>query len=62
MTPMRSIALLLLLLGVLVYLLPTYRSILPIAVPLSRNDDFNVAVVSIGLGLVLFILSLRGQS
>jgi hypothetical protein len=62
MTPMRSIALLLLLLGVLVYLLPNYRSILPISVPLTGSDVFYVAVVSVGLGLVLFILSMGGKA
>lgn len=56
---MRSIALLLLLLGVLVYLLPTYRRILPIWIPLTDGDSLYVAVVSVGLGLVLFFLSLR---
>ena len=59
---MRAIALLLLLFGVLVYLLPNYRSILPIWVPLSGGDVFNVAVVSVGVGIVLLILSTRGQS
>lgn len=52
---MRSIALFLLLLGVLIYLLPFYRAGLPFTIDLADADARNTATGIVILGLIVLI-------
>ena len=52
---MRSIALFLLLLGVLIYLLPFYRESLPVTIDLADADTRNTAAGVVVLGLIVLV-------
>jgi hypothetical protein len=49
---MRAFALLLLLLAVLTFLLPSYREAVPFRIDLADRDTRTVAVVLVAVGLV----------
>ena len=54
---MRAIALLLLLAGVLIYLLPFYREALPVSIELANADTRNAAAGVVILGLIVLVWS-----
>ena len=54
---MRSLSLLLFLLGVLTYLFPYYRWAVPVTIPLSNADTPLVAGLLVLAGLALFVWS-----
>jgi uncharacterized membrane protein len=56
---MRTIALLFLLFGALTYLLPDYRSLVPLEIPLGDKETVNVASALVILGLVALVVSRR---
>jgi len=56
---MRTIALLFLLAAALTYMLPYYRSILPITVPLEDGQTANVAAALVIVGIIALIWSRR---
>ena len=54
---MRSFGLFLLLVGVLAYLLPYYRQILPMDVPIDPSTGNNLAAAAVIVGLVSLVWS-----
>ncbi len=59
---MRTVALVLLLVGVLAYLAPQYRAALPVAIPITDPNVQLLGELCIGLGIIVMALSLRRRS
>lgn len=56
---MRTIALLFLLVGGLIYLLPYYRQWLGVPIPIEGENVHNIAVVAMIAGFAALVWSLR---
>ena len=57
---MRAIALCLLLLGAVVYLLPTFKDVLPLHLAIANNDAQVLGGFLVGAGVIIRILTRRG--